>query len=237
MNLTGTILIANNDRLTTEFFDIFLSKLKFEVIKATDGLNVLNKIKKYQLDLILIEDVLPKFNGIEITKKIRRTKEFKEYKNLPIIIISTNDNPKEKVLAFENGADDFISRPFNFSEVLARIRTVLRHKELSNQIIRREKRLAILDSLTTNLISFTTHIKKPLSSLYKDLNKLNFDDNSSIKNFIKKFEDDYNEMNGMLKGLEEQIKEFKCKKDYLKREELSIIDLEKKIDKHIKLVK
>ena len=223
--------------MTTEFFDIILSKLKFDVIKATDGLNVINKIKKYPLDLILIDNNLPKLNGIEIIKKIRHSKEFKECKNLPIIILSTIDNPKEKVLAFENCVDDFIIKPFNFSEVLARIRTILRHKELSDQLIRRERRLAILDSLTTNLTSFTKHIKKPLTSLYSDLNKLNYEDNVSIKNFIKRFEEDYKEMIGMLNGLEEELEEVKCKKSFLKKEELSMDDLEKKIDKHIKLNK
>jgi DNA-binding response OmpR family regulator len=235
MNLTGTILVANSDRITTEFFDIVLSKLKFDVIKAFSGPDVLSKVKKYPVDLLLIDNNLPKYNGIKVTKKIRKSKEFKGCRHLPIIIFSSENNPKEKVLGFESGVDDFITTPYNFCEVLARIRMILRHKILMNQIVKKESRLAVLESLNANLISFTRHVRKPLASLHKSLNKMDCSSKSSVSDFIKEFKGNYKEMNAMLDTLEEEIEIFQNGKMTFKKDEFSIEEIEKKIDKRLKL--
>jgi len=237
MNLTGKILIVDDDKMTLDFFDIMLTKLGFEVIKAEDGLDALDKLLVNSPDLMLLDNKLPKLTGLEVTQKIRKSSKYKKYKNIPIIMFSALDDPKSKVTGLEAGVDDYITKPFNFSEVLARIRTILRHKELSNQLLRRERRLAILESLNTNLIAFTKHIKKPLSNLYKETKKLDFSNKSSNDKFFKKFENFYNEMLAMLDGLEEEILDFSKKGDNLKKEELSIEELEEKINKHLNSVK
>ena len=234
MSLTGTILIADSDRMTLEFFDIVLSKLRFNVVKAKEGAEALEKLKLYSPDIVLIDNNLPNISGLEITKRIRKSNSLKQYKNIPIILFSTHDTPKDKVVCFESGIDDYITKPFNFSEVLARIRTILRHKELSDQFLRRERRLAILESLNTNLVTFTKHIKKPLSELQKDLSKIDYKNENSVKKFVKNFEDNYKEMLAMLNGIEDEIMELEKKDDNLKKEEISLDDLEKKITRHLK---
>lgn len=237
MNLTGTILIVDDDRITLDFFDIVLSKLQFTVIKATDGIEALKKIKLYSPDLMLLDNKLPKLSGLDVTRRIRRSKNFKQYRNMPIIMFSALDDPKDKVIGLETGVDDYITKPFNFSEVLARIRTILRHKELSNQLLHRERRLAILESLNTNLLTFTKHIKKPLSELYNETNKIDCKNQNSIKKFLKKFEDNYKEVVALLNGIEDEIIELERKGGNLKKGELSLEDLEKKINKHLKSAK
>ena len=237
MNLTGTILIVDDDRITLDFFDIVLSKLQFTVIKAIDGLEALKKIKLYSPDLMLLDNKLPKLSGLEVTRRIRRSKNFKLYRNMPIIMFSALDDPKDKVIGLETGVDDYITKPFNFSEVLARIRTILRHKELSNQLLKRERRLAILESLNSNLLTFTKHIKKPLTELYNETNKIDCKNQNSIKKFLKKFEDNYKEVVALLNGIEDEIIELERKGGNLKKGELSLEDLEKKINKHLKTAK
>ena len=237
MNLTGTILIVDDDRITLDFFDIVLSKLRFTVIKAIDGIEALKKIKLYSPDLMLLDNKLPKLSGLEVTRRIRRSKSLKPYRNMPIIMFSALDDPKDKVIGLETGVDDYITKPFNFSEVLARIRTILRHKELSNQLLQRERRLAILESLNTNLLTFTKHIKKPLSELYNETNKIDCKNQTSIKKFMKKFEDNYKEVVALLNGIEDEIIELERKGGNLKKGELSLEDLEKKINKHLKAAK
>ena len=233
MKLTGTILIVDDDKMTSNFFNITLSKLGFEVIVAGDGEEALEKVKLYSPDLMLLDNVLPKLTGFEIADRIRTAKEFKAVRNTPIIMFSALNDPKDKVRGLEIGVDDYITKPFNFSEVLARIRTVFRHKELSNQLLRRERRLAILESLNTNLISFTRHIKKPLSVLHKQVNKINCNKKEEVEIFIKKFEEDYKEMLAMLDALEDEIIEIEEKKGTLQRGDLSLEELEKKINKHL----
>ncbi len=234
MSLTGKILIVDDDRVTLDFFDIVLSKLKFEVIKAIDGFEALKKIKQYSPDLILLDNKLPKMTGLEVTRRIRRSNNFKAHRNIPIIMFSALDEPKDKVIGLETGVDDYITKPFNFSEVLARIRCILRHKELSNQLLQRERRLAILESLNTNLLSFTKHLKKPLAELYNESNKIDYKNQNIVKKFIKKFKNNYIEVIALLKGIEDEIIELKKKGINIKKEELSLEDLEKKINKHLK---
>ena len=83
MSLTGKILIVDDDRVTLDFFDIVLSKLKFEVIKAIDGFEALKKIKLYSPDLILLDNKLPKMTGLEVTRRIRRSNNFKAHRSFP----------------------------------------------------------------------------------------------------------------------------------------------------------
>lgn len=233
MNLTGKILIVDEDKTTLSFFDIVLSKLKFDVIKAYDGKEALEKIKLYNPDLMLIEDDIPKISGLEVIKKVRKSKDYKNYKHIPIIMFSSFNNPKDKVIGLESGVDDYITKPFNFSEVLARIRSILRHKELLNQVIKRERRLAILESLNTNLIAFTKHIKKPLMYLSEEISRIDIENENSIKKFKKVFDSNYKEMLAMLNCLEDEIIEIEKKGDNLKKEEMSFEILEDRIIKHL----
>jgi CheY-like chemotaxis protein len=233
MEMTGKILIADEDNLTLEFFDITLSKLGFKIIKARDGHEALEKVKLHSPDLLLIDSRLPKYTGIEVTQRIRKSKNFKEFRSLPIVMFSAMQDVQNKVVGLEMGVDDYITKPFNFTEVLARIRSILRHKSLSNQILIREKKLAFLESLNTNLVSFSRHIKKPLSNLYKDYTKIDTDKPVQVKKFFEKFDNQYKEMVAMLQALEEEIIQVEKKGINFSKTESSLDDLEKKINKHI----
>jgi len=234
MDIIGKILIVDDEKMTLDFFDITLSKLGFEVIKAVSGEEALDKLKLYAPDLLLLDNILPNMSGIEVTQKIRNDKKYKHLKDIPIIMFSAVGEPNEKVLSFEVGVDDYITKPFNFSEVLARIRSVFRHKRLAEQILLREKRLAVLESLNNNLISFTKHIKKPLTELNDVANGIDINDKYQIQKFMKKFEIDYNEMLALLNSLEDEIMELQKNGDKCKEDDLSLNNLEEKINKYIK---
>jgi len=136
MKLTGKILIVDDDKVTLDFFDIMLTKLDYEVIKAKDGIEALEKVKIHNPDLMLLDNLLPKMTGFEVTQIIKKDKSFSDFKDLPIIMFSALDDPEDKVLGLEMGIEDYITKPFNFSEVLARIRNVIRHKELVKQLVK-----------------------------------------------------------------------------------------------------
>ncbi len=236
MNLTGKILIVDDDTMTLDFFDIMLSKLGFQVIKSEDGFDAMEKISLFNPDLILLDNKLPKMTGLEVTERIRKSNKFNAYKNIPIIMFSALDDVQSKVEGLEAGVDDYITKPFNFTEVLARIRAILRHKVLSNRLIKREKRLAILESLKTNFLAFTKYIKKPLADLYGNAKKLNYSNENQIKSFIRNFQGKYVEMLALLQGLEDEIIDFEKKKDDYKKPGLTIEELEKKISNHLKKI-
>jgi DNA-binding response OmpR family regulator len=136
-----------------------LSKLGFIVEEAGDGVEALEKVKRFFPDLILLDNIMPKMSGWELTKILKNDPKYQE---IPIIMFSALDDVKDKVEGFELGVEDYITKPFNFSEVLARIRVVLRNRELFAQIAVRSSRLSLAEELSAdmknNLLDFVKSI-------------------------------------------------------------------------------
>jgi len=148
MNTQKKILIADDEAINLDFFEVMLSKLGFVVEKCDNGPEVLEKVKKFHPDLIILDNIMPGMTGREITKSLKNDPN---YRNISIIMLSALDDVKDKVAGIEAGADDYITKPFNFTEVLARINAVLRNRELFNQIKVRETRLALAEELNRDL--------------------------------------------------------------------------------------
>ena len=159
MNAQNKILIVDDDPVNLEFFQLMLSKLGFAVEEAVDGLDALGKLKKFHPDLILLDNIMPRMSGWELTKNLKGDPK---YRDIPIIMFSALDDIKDKIAGFELGIDDYITKPFNFSEVLARIKATLRNRELFAQIAVREARLGLAEELNRdmkrNLSDFTKSI-------------------------------------------------------------------------------
>ena len=177
--------------------------------------------------------MMPKLNGFEVIQILKKSKEYSEFKNIPIIMLSSLDDVESKILGLEMGIEDYITKPFNFSEVLARIRNIIRQKEIAKQLIKRERRLAILESLNTNLIAFTRHVKRPFEDLSERLNKIDCSSNKDLKDFKDKFEEEYKQAMAMLSSIEDEILTIQSKGNKMKEEELSLEELERKINSYL----
>jgi len=162
MNTPKKILIVDDETINLDFFDVMLSKLGFNVEKANDGVEALEKVKKFFPDLILLDNIMPNMSGWELTKILKNDPRYKE---IPIVMFSALDDVKDKVEGFELGVDDYITKPFNFAEVLARIRAVLRNRELYAQIKVRESRLSLAEELSSDM-------KKNLLDFVKSIDEL-----------------------------------------------------------------
>ena len=174
------ILIVDDEPINLEFFDVMLSKLGFRVEKAKNGEEALDKIKQHKPDLIVLDNIMPGLTGWEVTRKLKSNDEYAEYADVPIIMFSAMDSVEDKIEGFELGVEDYITKPFNFSEVLARIRAVLRNRALSVQVSQREKRIALIGSLNNSLIFFTQHIRKPLTRLMDMADEIDHDNRNSL---------------------------------------------------------
>jgi DNA-binding response OmpR family regulator len=162
MNAHNKILIVDDDPVNLEFFQLMLSKLGFQVEEAADGIDALSKMKKFHPDLILLDNIMPRMSGWEVTKTLKNDPK---YQDIPIIMFSALDDIKDKIAGFELGIDDYITKPFNFSEVLARIKATLRNRELFTQIAVRESRLGLAEDLNRDM-------KKNLSDFTKSIDDL-----------------------------------------------------------------
>jgi len=135
MSVKNKILVVDDDPVNLDFFYLMLSKLGFDVWEATDGLDALKKLEKLEEldsipDIILLDNIMPRMSGWELAKTL---KEDSRYRDISIIMFSALDDVKDKQAGFELGVDDYITKPFNFSEVLARIRSILQIREFSSK--------------------------------------------------------------------------------------------------------
>jgi len=162
MEYRHKVLMVDDEKINREFFSVMLSKLGFVVEVAVDGIEAIEKVKEFNPDIIILDIIMPRMSGWEVTKILKADIN---YKDIPIIMLSFLDNAKDKVTGFELGVDDYITKPFNFSEVLARIRTTLRNRELFTQVKVRESRLELAEELNKDL-------KNNLSSFAKCIDEL-----------------------------------------------------------------
>jgi DNA-binding response OmpR family regulator len=162
MNTRKKILIVDDEQLNLEFFEVMLSKLGFVVEKANDGVEALEKVKRFSPDLILLDNIMPRMSGWEVTKTLKGDAKFWD---IPIIMFSALDDVKDKLEGYEMGVEDYITKPFNFSEVLARIRVALRNRELFAQIAVREKRLGLAEALYGDVKNSLSRLAEGLGSL------------------------------------------------------------------------
>jgi len=114
------ILVCDDDREIVEAVEIYLSKEGYNVIKAYDGLEAIEILEKEDVQLLLIDVMMPKLDGLRATLKIR------EKSGIPIIILSAKSEDSDKVIGLDVGADDYITKPFNPLELIARVKSQLR---------------------------------------------------------------------------------------------------------------
>ncbi|MBK5251299.1 MAG: response regulator [Peptostreptococcaceae bacterium] len=114
------ILIVDDDKNISELLNIYLIDAGFETFQSYDGSSALNFIKNNKVDLVLLDIMLPVIDGWEVCKLIRRTN------SVPIIMMTARDMLEDKIQGFELGADDYVVKPFQPKEVVARVKARLR---------------------------------------------------------------------------------------------------------------
>ena len=108
--------------------DIHLRDMNCELVKAYDGMDGLTKAQKSKFDLIILDIMLPRLDGLEVCRQIRASKI-----NTPIMMLTARSEEIDKVLGLEIGADDYMTKPFGIREFLARVKAILRRNELLQQ--------------------------------------------------------------------------------------------------------
>jgi DNA-binding response OmpR family regulator len=124
------ILLVEDDRSIAGFVEPELEHLGFRVRCAYDGLSGLEEAQKYEPELIVLDIMLPKLDGVGVLKRLRQAGS-----RVPIIMLTARDTTLDKVHSLDHGADDYLTKPFDIEELLARIRALLRRAE-GDEILR-----------------------------------------------------------------------------------------------------
>lgn len=121
------ILVVDDEKPITDIEKFSLTKEGYEVEVANDGEAALKKVESDEPDLIILDLMLPKMDGLEVAKEIRKTHD------TPIIMVTAKDSELDKVLGLEIGADDYVTKPFSNRELVARVKANLRRQLVVNE--------------------------------------------------------------------------------------------------------
>lgn len=140
----SNILVCDDDRTIVDAISIYLKQEGFNVYEAFDGEEAINILKTEDIQLLIIDIMMPKLDGIHATLKIR------EYSSIPIIILSAKTQDADKILGLNIGADDYVTKPFNPLELVARVKSALRRYTTLGSITTEESNVYTTGSLVVN---------------------------------------------------------------------------------------
>ena len=138
------VLVVDDEKLIVKGIRFSLEQDDMEVDCAYDGEEAVNKARENEYDIILLDLMLPKLDGIAVCQRIR------ERSDIPIIMLTAKGEDMDKILGLEYGADDYMTKPFNILEVKARIKTILRR--VSGSVQQQEHRVIRVHDMEVNLI-------------------------------------------------------------------------------------
>ena len=140
-----TILVCDDDKEIVEAIEIYLQQEGFHVLKAYDGEEALEILKNNEVHLLIMDVMMPKLDGIRATLKIR------ENSSIPIIILSAKTEDSDKILGLNIGADDYVEKPFNPLELVARVKSQLRrYTQLGGTVQKDEDKVYEVGGLRMN---------------------------------------------------------------------------------------
>ena len=225
------ILIVDDEATNVEIFDLMLSKLGFHTETASDGVEALDRLRSFRPALMLLDNMMPRMTGWEVTRSIKHGDELADYRDVSIIMFSAADDVEDKVQGLELGVDDYITKPFNFTEVLARIRAVLHRRHLQEQVTRREHRIGVIESLNESLIFFSQHVRRPLERQLQTLDEAGAGDVDTVGlgRFANRVKDDARAILAKLDALEHEIGDLQRQGDELKAGDLSLEELHRRL--------
>lgn len=139
------ILVCDDDKEIVEAIEIYLTQDGHQVLEAYDGIEAVEILKKESVDLLIMDIMMPRMDGIRATLKIR------EKHNIPIIILSAKSEDADKILGLNIGADDYITKPFNPLDLVARVKSHLRrYMQLGSMTIKESEAIYTVGGLAIN---------------------------------------------------------------------------------------
>jgi len=137
------ILVVDDDREIVDSIAIFLSGENYSVLKAYDGVEALEVLAENNVHLMILDIMMPKLDGIKTLMKLR------ESRNIPVILLSAKSEDADKILGLTAGADDYVTKPFNPSELVARVKSQLRRYTTLGSMVKQKCEI-VIDGLSIN---------------------------------------------------------------------------------------
>ena len=144
MDKKETILVCDDDKNIVDAIEIYLTQEGYRVVKAYDGEEAIEKLQKEDIQLLIIDVMMPKLDGIRATLEIRK------FSTIPIIVLSAKSEDVDKILGLNVGADDYVTKPFNPLELIARVRSNVRRYTMLGSEAKTNQNICTIGGLTIN---------------------------------------------------------------------------------------
>ncbi|MDE6767843.1 MAG: response regulator transcription factor, partial [Eubacterium sp.] len=151
--MSTKILVVDDDPNICELLKLYLENEGYTVFVANDGQAAVNMFQSKTPELVLLDIMLPKIDGWQVCREIRKTS------SAPIIMLTAKGETFDKVLGLELGADDYVTKPFDDKEVMARVKAVLRRTNGSAAADDNSKKVVVYDNLEINIINYDLKVK------------------------------------------------------------------------------
>ena len=138
------ILVVDDEKEIRDLVEIYLVNEGYKVLKVSNGLEALQILNDNEVDLVILDVMMPKMDGIEVCMRIRKSK------NMPIIMLSAKSQDLDKILGLTTGADDYVVKPFNPLELVARVKSQLRRYKRLNVPKKVDQEVIEVDDLVIN---------------------------------------------------------------------------------------
>nr|WP_270172690.1 response regulator transcription factor [Paenibacillus sp. SYP-B4298] len=148
-----TILLVDDEKEIIKLMEIYFNNEGYKLLKASDGLEALELLERHQVDLIILDVMMPRMDGLEACMKIR------EQQNMPIIMLSAKSQDIDKIAGLSIGADDYVSKPFNPLVLMARVKSQLRrYKRLNTPAAVDDQSVIEIDDLVIHIANHTVTV-------------------------------------------------------------------------------
>ena len=128
--MLAKILVVEDDKSISDLITLHLKKNDFKYLVVHNGEDALSHLDNFMPDFIILDWMIPGLSGLEVLRRIRNKQE---YKNLPILMLTAKNSEQDKIISFESGLDDYITKPFLPSELIARVKAILKRTSQINQ--------------------------------------------------------------------------------------------------------
>jgi signal transduction histidine kinase len=148
------ILVVDDQFQNVELLNAYLVPQGYDVVKAASGKEALEKISSDPIDLVLLDVMMPNMSGLEVLEKLRADERTRL---IPVVMVTTLKETEDRIKALETGCDDFLSKPFDKHELLARVRSLLKIKSMHDKLQNSYAKLNELQMLKDNLVGLIVH--------------------------------------------------------------------------------
>ena len=168
--MATTLLLADDDPQNLELLDAILAPLGHRLLQAKGGRETLDVLAAERVDLLLLDLMMPEISGFDVLTQLRA---LPTYRQLPVILITAASDREHRIKGLQLGATDFLEKPVDQPILLARIRSVLQHQYISDELIRRNEKLELLQQNQEELMHFIAHdLRNPLAIIRANLEYL-----------------------------------------------------------------